>query len=168
MQAVHECGHIFAAKISGAVVTNVALHPLGLSRTDVAESASPLFVVWAGPIFGVVMPLLLWAVAVVLKSRGAFVLRFFAGFCLIANGLYLGLGSFDHVGDCGEMLRFGSALWQLWAFTVATVPAGLFLWHGQSGHFGMGPEKRDVEGGVAYGAAVVCVVLVVMGLVVGE
>jgi hypothetical protein len=168
MQAVHECGHILAAKISGAVVTNVALHPLGLSRTDVAESTSPLFVVWAGPLFGVAMPLLFWAVAALLKLRGAFVFRFFAGFCLIANGLYLGLGSFDQVGDCGEMLRFGSTLWQLWVFAALTVPVGFFLWHGQSGHFGFGPRKREVDGGVACGTAVVCVALVVIGVIVGE
>jgi len=168
MQAVHEGGHILAARLSGAVVTNVALHPLRLSRTDVAESHSPLFVVWSGPVFGVAMPLLLWAVAAMFKLRGAFVVRFFAGFCLIANGLYLGIGSFDRVGDCEEILRFGSAVWQLWAFAIVTVPVGLFLWHGQSGHFGLGPQRRDVDSSVAYGTAVVCVALVVIGLVVGE
>ncbi len=168
MQVVHECGHILAAKFAGATVTNVALHPLALSRTDVAGNHSPLLVVWGGPVFGVLAPLLLWAAALKALSTGAFVFRFFAGFCLVANGLYLGLGSFDHVGDCSEMLLHGSALWQLWVFAALTVPAGLWLWHGQSGHFGIGAEKRAVDRRVVIGSVLACGVLIAMGLLVGE
>jgi hypothetical protein len=74
----------------------------------------------------------------------AFVLRFFAGFCLVANGLYIGLGSFGRVGDCGEMLRHGSPPWHLWLFGAITVPAGFWLWHGLGPAFGLGiSEKRN-------------------------
>src|SRR5438105_1787209 len=102
MQAVHESGHVFGAWLTGGRVARVVLHPLTISRTDVADNPHPLVVVWAGPIFGVVVPLLLWGAAAASRLPGAFLLRFFAGFCLLANGLYIGVGSFDRVGDCGE------------------------------------------------------------------
>jgi hypothetical protein len=114
-----------------------------------------------------VTPLLLWAVAAALRLRAAFVLRFFAGFCLLANGLYIGVGSFDSVGDCGEMLRHGSAIWQLWLFGALTAPAGLRMWHGQGPHFGLGPAKEAVSRSVAYGSLLVCLALLALGFIVG-
>jgi hypothetical protein len=166
MQVVHECGHVLGAWLSGGKVARMVLHPLTISRTDLAHNPNPLAVVWAGPIVGVVIPLLLWAVAVMVQCPGAFVLRFFAGFCLLANGLYISVGSFDGVGDCGEMLRHGSARWQLWLFGVLTAPMGLWLWHGQGPHFGLGPARGEVNRGVAYSSLVVCVGLVVAGFIV--
>src|SRR5262245_50701026 len=168
MQAVHESGHVLGARLTGGRVARVVLHPLTISRTDLAHNPSPLVVVWAGPLLGVALPLLLWAAAAAARLPGAFVLRFFAGFCLLANGLYIGLGSFDRVGDCGEMLRHGSEPWQLWLFGAATAPAGLWLWHGQGPYFGLGPPGGRVRPGVAYGTLVACLALVVLGLVVGE
>lgn len=136
MQAVHESGHVLGAWLTGGRVAQVVLHPLTISRTDLAENPSPLFVVWAGPIAGCVIPLIAWRVA--RRWRWSFLLRFFAGFCLVANGAYIAIGSFDHVGDCGDMLRHGSAIWQLWLFGLITVPAGFFLWHGLGPQFGLG------------------------------
>lgn len=107
MQAVHELGHITAALLTGGRVAKVVLHPLTISRTDLADNPHPLAVVWAGPAVGVLLPLALWLAATGMGMPGAFVLRFFAGFCLLANGLYIGVGSFGRVGDCGEMLRRG-------------------------------------------------------------
>jgi hypothetical protein len=167
MQAIHESGHVLLAWLTGARVARVVLHPLTISRTDLAHNPRPLLVVWGGPVVGVAVPLLLWAVATVSRLPGAFVLRFFAGFCLLANGLYIGLGSFDRVGDCGEMLRHGSELWQLWLFGAATAPAGLWLWHRQGPHFGLGPSGKPVSRGVAYGSLGVCLALLTLGLVVG-
>jgi hypothetical protein len=167
MQVVHECGHVLGARLTGGKVARVVLHPLTISRTDLADNPRPLVVVWAGPLFGVVAPLAIWGVAAAAGWPGAFVLRFFAGFCLVANGSYIGLGSFDGVGDCGEMLRHGSRLWQLWLFGVVTAPAGVWLWHGQGPHFGLGPSKGRVDRGIAYGTLAACVALVVLGLVVG-
>src|ERR1700722_12263997 len=114
MQAVHESGHVPGTWVTGGRVARVVLNPLTISRTDVAENPRPLIVVWAGPVFGVAAPILLWAFESAARLPGAFVLRFFAGFCLLANGLYIGFGSFDGVGDCGVMLRHGSQLSQLW------------------------------------------------------
>ncbi|MCE9532693.1 MAG: hypothetical protein K8T89_16475, partial [Planctomycetes bacterium] len=145
MQAIHEFGHMLGAWSTGGRVDRVVLHPLSISRTDLAHNPDPLVVVWAGPIIGVTIPVLLWAIGVAIRMPGAFVLRFFAGFCLLANGLYIGLGSFDRIGDCGEMLRHGSALWQLWLFGAITAPAGLWLWNRQGRHFGLGSANGAVD-----------------------
>jgi hypothetical protein len=167
MQAVHESGHVLGAWFTGGRVARVVLYPLTISRTDVADNPCPLAVVWAGPVVGVIVPLLLWVIAGAMQLPGTFVLRVFVGFCLLANGLYIGLGSFDRVGDCGEMLRHGSKPWQLWMFGAVTAPAGLWLWHRQGSHFGLGPAKGQVSRGVAVASLVVTLALLVLGFAVG-
>lgn len=164
MQAVHEFGHVVGAWLTGGRVEHVVLHPLSISRTDLAENPAPLIVVWAGPAIGVLVSLLLWAIAALLRLRGAFVVRFFAGFCLVANGLYLGIGSFGKVGDCGEMLRHGSSIWHLWLFGLLTVPVGLLLWHKQGHHFGFGRNKHPISLILAFSTFAVCTALIVAGL----
>jgi hypothetical protein len=166
MQAVHESGHVLGACVTGGRVSQVVLHPLTISRTDLAHNPSPLSVVWSGPVFGVLLPLLLWLTAASLRLSGAFLLRFFAGFCLIANGAYIAFGSFDRIGDCGVMLQHGSALWQLWLFGAVTVPAGLWLWHRQGPYFGLGPARGYVSAGVTYASLVVCLGLLILALMV--
>jgi hypothetical protein len=168
MQAVHESSHMLAAWASGGRVVKEVLYPLSISRTDVSPNPRPLIVVWAGPVCGVLAPLAFWAVAAAAQLRGAFVLRFFAGFALIANGLYIGVGSFAGVGDCGQMLRHGSALWQLWLFGVVTAPAGLWLWHGLGEYFGLGRGARVIEPAVCYSALAVCVTLVILEFAFGS
>jgi hypothetical protein len=167
MQAVHESGHALAGKLTGGRVTRVVLHPLTISRTDLDYNPHPLLVVWAGPIVGVLLPMAAWALAAWLRMPGAFVLRFLAGFCLIANGAYIGVGSFEGIGDSGEMLRQGSSMWLLWLFGAATMPAGLWLWHRQGMHFGLGTAAGRVSWGVAYATLAGCVVLVMLEFAVG-
>lgn len=129
MMTVHELGHILAAIVSGGTVTKVILSPLAISRTDVSPNPWPAVVVWLGPIFGAFFPLGLWS----LIPRGwtwpRGLMQFFAGFCLIANGAYLGLGSFERVGDCKEILRTGSPIWTMWLFGIFAIPSGFWLWH---------------------------------------
>jgi hypothetical protein len=131
MQAVHELGHVLTAWVTGGTVARVILHPLAISRTDVLPNPAPLAVAWGGPIFGAATPLLL-AMAVRIR-QGNFVIRayadFFAGFCLIANGAYIGVGSVDGIGDAGDLLRQGSPHWELAAFGVVSSVAGLLVWH---------------------------------------
>jgi hypothetical protein len=167
MQAIHESGHVLGAWLTGGRVARVVRNPLTISRTDLADNPRPLIVVWAGPLFGVAAPLLLWGVAAAAGASWAFLMRFFAGFCLLANGLYIGFGSFDRVGDCGEMLRYGSDLWHLWLFGASTAPVGLWLWHRQGPHFGLGPARGQVNRGTAYGSLVACLGLLILGFVVG-
>lgn len=142
MQAVHELGHVLAAWLTGGTVVRVVLHPLTISRTDVSPNAAPLAVAWAGPLVGVAIPLLL-ALAFRLRrlspafdqstpmrtTRRRLLADFFAGFCLVANGAYIGIGSFDHVGDAGDLLRNGSPQWLLIAFGLASATTGLYFWH---------------------------------------
>jgi hypothetical protein len=163
MQAVHEAGHVLGALVSGGTVKQVVLYPLTISRTDLAVNPTPLLVVWAGPIFGVLFPIALWGIMAALRMPGVFVLRFFAGSCLIANGAYIGVGSFEGIGDCGEMLRHGSDLWQLWLFGAITVPAGLWLWHRQGQHFGLGLADGNVNPSVAYSTFVVAILFLILG-----
>ncbi len=167
MQAIHEAGHVLGAWLTGGRVAQVVLNPLTTSRTDLADNPRPFVVVWTGPLFGVAVPLLIWGVAAAARVPWAFVLRFFAGFCLLANGLYIGVGSFDRVGDCGEMLRHGSEMWHLWLFGAVTSPAGFWLWHRQGPHFGLGSAKRQVSRGIAYGSLIVCLALIALGFAVG-
>jgi hypothetical protein len=144
MQAVHELGHVLAAWAGGEEVYRVVLHPLTISRTDASHDRHPLLVVWGGPLLGSLLPLGALAVTRLIPSRWSHLLRFFAGFCLIANGVYLGAGSFEAVGDAGDLLRYGAPRWTLIAFGPTTVPAGLALWHGLGTRFGMGEAKgRD-------------------------
>jgi hypothetical protein len=166
MQAVHEFGHVVGAWLSGGRIEKVVLHPLTISRTDLAHNPHPLFVVWCGPIVGVVLPLIAWAAAARWRMPGAFVLRFFAGFCLIANGAYIAGGSIGRVGDCEQMLRHGSAAWQLWLFGLVTVPLGLRLWHRQGACFGFGDRPQKISPSIAYGSLIGFGLLLVLGLLV--
>ena len=163
MQAVHELGHVLGAWITGGRVGRVVLHPLTISRTDVVENPHPLFVVWAGPLGGVLLPLLVWVCVAQLRPNVAFLPRFFAGFCLLANGLYIGIGSFNRVGDCGEMLRHGSPVWLLWGFGLLTAPIGLWLWHDQGRHFGWGTPAVEVSKAATVTSVVACLVLLALG-----
>ena len=151
MQVVHEAGHVLLARLTGAEVTKVALHPLIMSRTDLAEDPHPLAVVWGGPLVGSLFPLLLFALAAVFRWPGAYLLRFFAGFCLIANGVYIGIGHFLADGaDPWVMMENGSPRWLLVLFGAAAFPVGLYLWHRQGSHFGLGNAKGQVDTRAAF------------------
>ena len=56
-------------------------------------------------------------------------LRFFFGFCCIANGAYLGIGVFDRIGDAGEILKAGSPRALLIAFGLIAFSSGMLTWH---------------------------------------
>jgi hypothetical protein len=137
MQTVHELGHVLGAWLTGGKVTQVVLNPLTISRTDVQPNPHPSVVVWAGPIVGACLPVLFWFAAVATRFRHAWLLKFFAGFCLIANGTYIGAGSFGRIGDCGEMLRNGSPIWLLWLFGLIAGSTGLYLWNALATEFGL-------------------------------
>jgi hypothetical protein len=145
MQAVHEFGHVAGAWCTGGIVAKVVLYPTFISRTDLATNPHPLAVVWAGPILGSLLPLVAWGAAVIWRLSAAYLLRFFAGFCLIANGAYIGAGSFYRAGDAGDMLRHGSPIRQLWLFGTAAIIAGLLCWNRLGGHLGFGEAKGHVS-----------------------
>jgi hypothetical protein len=146
MQVVHETGHVIVARVTGAEVTKVALHPVIISRTDVAENPHPLAVVWGGPLFGCLIPLSLFGLAAALRTPGIYLFRFFAGFCLVANGVYIGLGPFLADGaDPQVMTESGSPRWLLAVFGVSALSLGLYLWHREGLHFGLGQSNGVVN-----------------------
>ena len=168
MQAIHEAGHVLAAHLTGGRVANVVLHPLTISRTDLAENPHPVIVCWAGPIVGVLGPLLLWLVARAFRFRFAFVLRFLTGFCLVANGLYIGLGWLLTANDAADLIGLGQPHWRLWLFGAVTVPAGFALWNGQGKNFGLGRDATPIDRTVVAGTVAVLASLLVLGMMVGR
>ncbi|MBX3442744.1 MAG: M50 family metallopeptidase [Planctomyces sp.] len=156
MQQVHELGHVVAGLATGGRIERVVLHPLEISRTDLSANPRPGLVTWAGPALGCLLPLALWGAVRRMGCGCEFLLRFFAGFCLIANGAYVGVGSLGGIGDAGDLLRSGSPRWSLWLFGAVCVPSGLALWNGLGPRFGIGRDAPPIAGGwlaVAIGAA---------------
>jgi len=168
MQAVHEFGHVLGTLMSGGQVTKVVLHPCTISRTDVHPNLHPLFVAWAGPILGVLLPLLSFFLARALRWPGVFLFRFFAGFCLIANGVYIGFGSIQGFADAGDMLRQGSSRWQLILFGILTAPAGLYLWNGLVPKCGFGEARGTVSHSATLASLFLLVILARVELTIGS
>jgi hypothetical protein len=160
MQAAHELGHVLGAVASGGIVTQVVLHPLMISRTDVQPNPSPAVVVWAGPLVGSLAPGLAWIIARWIKSALEYLLRCWCGFCLIANGAYIAGGVMLPVGDAQSMLQTGSPAWLLLLFGLVSVPAGLWCWHKQGRHFGLGPQSQPVNRGHTLDVVVLLVAVV--------
>ena len=158
MMAVHEAGHVLGALLTGGTVKVVVLHPLKISCTVLSHNPHPLLVTWAGAVFGVLIPLAAFGVAAAIRMPGAYLLRFFAGFCLIVNGVYIGVGSIERIYDADDLLRHGSQTWHLWFFGAVTIPLGLLLWHQLGPSFGLGKAR----GQVSRGAAIACLVLLVV------
>lgn len=145
MQIVHESGHVVAAWLSGGHVTGVVLHPLAISRTDLDVNPAPRFVTWCGPVVGTVLPVGAWGIAAWRRFPGHSLLRFFAGFCLVANGAYLGYGAVTPVGDAADLIRHGTPAWQLLAFGLITCIPGFALWNGLGPAFGLGTARDQVS-----------------------
>lgn len=129
MMTVHEAGHALHAWFSGGQVREITIPFPGFSQTVVDPNPRPLLVAMGGPLWGVLLPMLAalgwWSARVVGWHWAAG----FAGFCLIANGAYLGIGAWDDVGDAGELQRRGVPRWVVSAIGIALLAAGLWLWH---------------------------------------
>jgi hypothetical protein len=191
MMAVHECGHVLHGWWSGARLAGLHLPLCGFSRTDFALNPHPLFVAWGGPLWGCLFPL---AVAGIVRIAAAtrrvpcarhvsgtlrvpsaggrhtecagYLAAWFAGFCLVANGAYLLGGAFLGGGgdDAGVILQSGGHVWQLVAFGLPAIAAGLYLWHGLGPHFGLGEARGKVDRQAAVGVAIAlaCVIMLLM------
>jgi Peptidase M50B-like len=164
MQAVHELGHVLGGVLSGGRIKAVVLQPLEISRTDLSDNPHPLFVAWIGPLVGVALPGLAAAVAKWRETRWTYLAQFFAGFCLIANGAYLGVGSFQGVGDAGDLMRLGTPNWVLWSFGLVAVAAGLWSWNGLGSAYGLGKARGQVDRTAAYLVFVLLVVTIALEL----
>ena len=129
MMAVHEAGHVLHARVSGGVVERVSIPLVGFSLTSDAVNPRPGFVAWGGAVWGCVIPLVLLAVLVRAPRAIRSGAQFFAGFCLIANGVYVGVGWTTGAGDAGELRQHGTPVWSLVVFGIVATALGLFLWH---------------------------------------
>lgn len=168
MQAVHELGHVLGAWITGGKVIKVAIHPFIFSQTDLSFNPNPLIVVWAGPIIGSMIPLTVFFIARTFRLSCIYLFRFFAGFCLIANGIYIALGPNNGFSDTGIMILHGSARWMLLLFGALTIPLGFYLWHGQGKHFGLGEAKGVVERKAIYASVSLAMVTIVIELIINS
>lgn len=153
MQTLHELGHVLGAWATGAHVARVELDPRSFSRTDVEGGASPLLVLWFGPVFGAFFPLAIWAVWARFRLPGTYLVRFLAALCLVVNGVYIGAGTITRIADAGDLLRLGAPAWTLACFGILAVPVGLWLWHGQGTFFGLAAANGRVSARASYGMA---------------
>ena len=166
MMLVHEGGHVLGALATGGKVRLVVWHPAVMSRTDVSPNPHPLVEVWAGPIVGSLFPAVL-AVSC-MRLRVAYLVRTVAGFCLIANGAYIGSGAIQPVGDAAELVAHGMSRWILAMFGLVTVTSGLWIWHRASSRLGFGAASEAIQADHAYGTFVLAVLMTVVGIAGGS
>ena len=169
MMVVHEFGHVLGAWLAGVKVTKVVLHPLKLSRTDVAVWPRPAMVVWGGFVWGCGFPLVAFGIVKLLRWLGVYLLRFFAGMCLVINGAYLGAGWLGgQTNDSIELVDSGVPRLLLTALGAVMLGAGLWLWHGQGRHFGLGVNRKPTELRVALGVTGVLILLIAVELLLSS
>ncbi len=137
MLALHELGHVAHAVLSGGRVAGIVFPLVGFSQTIVHPNPRPLFVVWGGPVWGALLPVMACAVIRFTRVGVPQVLRFFAGFCLIANGAYVGAGWLTRAGDAGDMMDHGTPVPVMVVFGTACIAAGLYAWHRTRGVAGI-------------------------------
>ncbi|WP_432797864.1 hypothetical protein [Poriferisphaera sp. WC338] len=128
MLFTHKLGHIAAALLTDATGINLHFPLLGFPQTIVQHNPHPLLEIWAGPTLGNLMPLGLLLLSIRAKRFQNFAATF-TGFCLLANGAYIGLGGIDQIGDAGDLLRHSSPLWILILFGITSISFGLYIWH---------------------------------------
>lgn len=127
--AVHELGHVLHAWVSGGKVVAVSIPLLGFSQTIVDPNPHERFVVWGGPVWGAIIPVFICTGYFACRRRVPDPLKFFAGFCLVSNGMYLGMGSFFHAGDAQDLIRLGAPMPLMIALGIVWTFAGLAFWH---------------------------------------
>jgi uncharacterized membrane protein YidH (DUF202 family) len=157
---VHEFGHILVGWTTGASLSHVTLHPLQISWSTFAPNPHPQLVAWGGPVLGSLLPLGLIAIVRAFRAIETYLFQFFAGFCLIANGVYMLIDAFDRGGDAGTLLSHGASAWQIILFGLITAPLGFWCWHGLGSHFGLGAGRGRVSRTAAFASAALLVITV--------
>jgi hypothetical protein len=168
MMLVHESGHVLGAWSSGGHVQRVVWHPLVFSQTDVNPNPRPMLVVCAGPVWGSLLPAALAAAVAATRWAAGYLVTCFGGFCLLANGAYIGIGAFGRVGDAGDMLRLGAPIGVLVAFGIVSAIGGFWMMDRASGSMGFGKQPTPVRAGHAWGMLAAAGVVWGVGLVVGR
>jgi hypothetical protein len=168
MQLVHELGHVVAAWSTGGAVQRVVFHPLAISRTEVSPNPAPRAVAWSGPVIGSLLPALAAGICRAFRSPTRAYAEFFAGFCLIANGLYIAVGSFEGIGDAGDLLRHGAKQDAQLMFGAIAFALGVWVWHRASVDFGFGTNARVIRTTEAVAAAATAALFVLLAAAFGS
>ena len=105
MAISHECGHIAGGLASGATLTDFDLAPWRMPYSLHSPDPYPLVTLWAGPVLGVLIPVVF---AAIVRQRWSW---FVADFCLLSNGVYLTLAwiSGDPFLDTPRLLAAGAS-----------------------------------------------------------
>ncbi|NLS98270.1 MAG: hypothetical protein GXX96_39575 [Planctomycetaceae bacterium] len=165
MMVLHEAGHVLHLLATGGSIEQITLHPLKLSHTLPNVNPHPLVTVVGGPLWGVLFPLLLWWIVARFLPARSYLAAFFAGFCLVANGAYLGGDAFLQGGDGREFVLHGIPPWALIAAGLPVAAAGLFVWNGLGRHFGLSGAEGRVDRADALAMTLLLACMVILGLV---
>lgn len=168
MMLIHECGHVLGAIATGGVVRQFVWYPSVLSRTDVFPNPHLLIEIWAGPIFGSAAPLILAVISQAFRLRIAYLFWAIAGFCLIANGAYIGIGSIHPVGDAKELITHDVPRWILAAFGLIATVGGILIWNWISPRFGFGRTSASVNVRHAWITFFAAIIITIIGLIFGN
>jgi hypothetical protein len=125
LSLIHESGHLLSAWFGGAQEISLVWHYGVISETLREQSRWPIVDVWAGPIFGVLIPLFVVWGNPYHKIRP--ILLRFAALCALGNGLYIGLGWLEPGGDAWTLLGLGCPLWALTSFGFLALTLGIWL-----------------------------------------
>ena len=168
MMLVHESGHVLAALCTGGNVRRVVWHPAAISRTDVDPNPHPLIEISAGPVIGSIVPLIAAGVASAFRLRFAYLVWVVAGFCLIANGAYIGIGAIRPTGDAAELLAHGMPRWPMVVYGIIGFALGFWMWHRVSPRLGFGSSPLPVCTTHAYASFAAAVILTAVSFAVGD
>jgi hypothetical protein len=164
MMIVHELGHVLAAWATGSTIAGVFVPWVGFSQTEIIEYRRPIVVVSAGAIVGVALPLAAWLAArtASLAPGWASLSRFFAGFCLVANGGYLGSALVSPVGDAEDLIALGSPTWAVGVPGLLMLAGGLWAWNGLGAKFSEAASPRLTWATLCFAGGTLAAMLLLM------
>ena len=141
MVFTHEVGHILGGYCCGGTLIDVELRPWCLPYSFFKPDPQPLVTLWAGPILGIAVPLV---VASLLRRDWAW---FVAFFCLLANGAYLAVAWFSpgQELDTTKLLKQGAHPITIWAYCVPTLLFGYLGLRRSTIQFFAQPATTDAE-----------------------
>jgi len=120
MVVSHETGHIIGGNCGGGTMIDADIRPWHLPYSIFDPDPHPLITLWSGLLLGVTFPLLL---AIVGRRHE---LWFVAGFCMLANGLYIGTGwvAGDRYLDTTRLLDHGCSPILIALYCLLTIGFG--------------------------------------------
>ena len=120
MTFTHEAGHILGGWCCGGTLTDADLLPWHLPYSIFQPDPHPLFTLWAGPVLGVLVPLV---VAFTFRYNAFWFVTYF---CMIANGAYLATAwiTADRYLDTTKLLEHGAHPATIVVYCMVTIGLG--------------------------------------------